>query len=290
MRSEIVSLSKGIDVNSFPYQLFQKAKQFGIWNPSDIDFSQDKEDWKKLTPVQQETIRLRVSRYLVGEESVTMDILPMIMAVAKKGWLEEEMYLTTFLFEEAKHVEMFRLFMNAIGEPGDVNYSNGLHRETWFETLPATMNRLIDNPSPIHMAEASALYNIFQEGIQAETGYFTFYEGLKKNNIMPGLIEGIRNLQHDESRHISFGNYILHRLITEEDPEIYHFVENKIRNEWWPIAEDVWKSNAQNGKDTDGFGIKIADMLAFARKQLEVRLNVLKKSYDASPLKEKATQ
>src|SRR4051812_3994833 len=105
MRNEIVSLSRGINENAFTYQLFQKAKKIGIWNPSDIDFSQDKEDWKKLTPEQQETLRIRVSKFLVGEESVTADILPMIYAVANKGWIEDELYLTTFLFEEAKHVE-----------------------------------------------------------------------------------------------------------------------------------------------------------------------------------------
>ena len=43
------------------------------------------------------------AQFIGGEEAVTTDILPMIMAVAKKGWFEEEMYLTTFLFEEAKH-------------------------------------------------------------------------------------------------------------------------------------------------------------------------------------------
>ena len=26
-------------------RLFEKAKRFGIWNPSDIDLSQDKRDW-----------------------------------------------------------------------------------------------------------------------------------------------------------------------------------------------------------------------------------------------------
>ncbi|MCQ6275360.1 R2-like ligand-binding oxidase [Bacillus sp. V3B] len=289
MRTEIMSLTRGIDKNSFPYQLYQRAKQFGIWDPSKIDFSQDKEDWKRLSPETQETIKIKVSRHLVGEEAVTMDILPMIMACAKKGWLEEEMYLTTFVFEEAKHVEMFRLFMDAIGEPGDINYSTGIHRETWFETLPTIMNRLIDDATPQNMAEAAAIYNIYQEGIQAETSYYTFTDFCKKNNVLPGLLEGIRNLQHDESRHISFGNHILHRLITEEDPEIYHFVENKIRNEWWPITEYTWGSLAQNG-GTDGLGMKIPDMLAFARKQLEVRLNILKKSYDASSLREKAKQ
>jgi ribonucleoside-diphosphate reductase beta chain len=277
LRSEIKSLSKGIDPNSFPYQLFQKAKQFGIWNPSDIDFSKDREDWKNLTPEQKQSLKLRVSRFIIGEESVTMDILPMIMTMANKGWLEEEIFLTSFIFEEAKHVEFFNIFLKEIGETGDLTFSNEDHKKIWFEILPSTMNRLLVDPSPQNIAEAAAMYNLFLEGVQAETSYYMMYEGARKMNIMPGLMEGIDKLKQDESRHISFGIYILQRLIREE-PELYDFVENKLRKEWWPYAEGAWSSNALSGNATDGFGMKIPDILEYARKQMNVRLNILKKA------------
>ncbi|WP_338448232.1 R2-like ligand-binding oxidase [Niallia oryzisoli] len=283
MRSEIMSLSRGIDVNSFPYQLFQKAKQFGTWNPSDIDFSQDKEDWKRLSPEQKQSLKLRVSRFIIGEESVTMDILPMIMTVAKKGWLEEEMFLTSFIFEEAKHVEFFNIFLKEIGEMGDLSFSNEDHKKIWFEMLPSTMNRLLTDPSPQNIAEAAAMYNLFLEGVQAKTSYYLMYEGVRKMNIMPGLMEGIDKLKTDESRHISFGIYILQRLIREE-PELYDFVENKLRNEWWPYAEGAWSSNALDDSATDGFGMKISDILEYARNEMNVRLSILKKATETELL------
>jgi ribonucleoside-diphosphate reductase beta chain len=277
MRNEIFALSRGIDTNSFPYQLFQKAKQFGTWNPSDIDFSQDREDWTRLTPEQKQSLKLRVSRFIIGEESVTMDILPMIMTMAKKGWLEEEIFLTSFVFEEAKHVEFFNIFLKEIGEVGDLSFSNEDHKKIWFEMLPTTMNRLLTDPSSRNIAEAAAMYNLFLEGVQAETSYYMMYEGARKMNIMPGLMEGIDKLKTDESRHISFGTYILQRLI-REDPELYEFVENKLRKEWWPYAEGAWSSNALDDGDTDGFGMKISDVLEYARKQMNVRLSILKKA------------
>ena len=45
------------------------------------------------------------SLFQAGEEAVTLDLLPLIRAIAQEGRIEEEMYLTTFLWEEAKHVD-----------------------------------------------------------------------------------------------------------------------------------------------------------------------------------------
>ncbi|MDQ7864003.1 hypothetical protein RCO48_31735 [Peribacillus frigoritolerans] len=58
--------------------------------------------------------------FRAGEEAVTLDLLPLIMAIANEGRIEEEMYLTTFLFEEAKHMEFFRYTLDQIGETGDL--------------------------------------------------------------------------------------------------------------------------------------------------------------------------
>ncbi|MDQ1002174.1 ribonucleoside-diphosphate reductase beta chain [Neobacillus niacini] len=274
MRKEIISLTKGLDRNSFAYQLFTKAKRHGVWNPADIDFTQDKKDWAQLSDAQKDNMRLRFSRFISGEESVTMDILPMIMTMAKKGWIEEELYLTSFLFEEAKHVDLFHILLNELGESSDLShYHSDSHKKMFYELLPQIMNRLLDDPSNKNIAEAAAFYNMFTEGVQAETGYFGLYEGIIKSNLMPGLAEGIANLKRDESRHIAFGTYLLQRLISEE-PELYDFVCEKMEKEWMPIAAEVWKGYASDA--TDPFGVKIQDVLDFSEKQLRVRMNILK--------------
>ena len=35
-------------VDSFPMRLFEKAKRLGVWNPSDFDFSRDRDDWEAM--------------------------------------------------------------------------------------------------------------------------------------------------------------------------------------------------------------------------------------------------
>ena len=138
---EYVTTKQQINKQSLPYNLYQKAKRHGIWNPVDIDFSQDKEDWKKLSDAQQLEVLTQFAQFIGGEEAVTADILPMIMAVSKKGWFEEESYLTTFLFEEAKHAEFFSLFLEEIGVTEDLSHllTPG-HHKLFDEILPTVMN------------------------------------------------------------------------------------------------------------------------------------------------------
>ena len=97
-------------------RLFEKAKRYGIWNPSEIDFRQDREDWLRLTPLEQEVLLHLTSLFQAGEEAVTGDILPLMLAMSREGRIEEEMYLTTFLFEEAKHTDFFRRFLDEVAD------------------------------------------------------------------------------------------------------------------------------------------------------------------------------
>ncbi|WP_089969897.1 R2-like ligand-binding oxidase [Lihuaxuella thermophila] len=273
MREKIITTStRGINQELFPYQLYKKAKRFGVWNPEDIDFSQDKEDWKKLTDRQREETLGRVAAFLGGEEAVTLDLLPMIMVIAKEGRIEEEMYLTTFLFEEAKHTEFFRLVLNELGETGDLSDFGEAYRKVFFEILPETMERLIHDPSPEALADASTVYNMFVEGVLAETGYYAFYEGLNKAGLMPGLMKGVGYIKTDEARHISYGTFLLQRLICEH-PHLYDRVIRKLQ-ELAPLAEKVVGRDLDETVET-AFGMKIGDFINYARKQMAVRIEIL---------------
>src|SRR6516225_3821845 len=91
-----------------PMRLWHKAKKLGTWDPADIDFTQDIRDWKQLDDSQRDLLLRLTSLFVAGEESVTLDLLPLVQVIASEGRIEEEMYLTSFLWEEAKHVDAFR--------------------------------------------------------------------------------------------------------------------------------------------------------------------------------------
>jgi ribonucleoside-diphosphate reductase beta chain len=272
-RTMLTTSSRGLLEDSFPYRLYQKAKRVGTWNPADIDFSQDQRDWKTLNAEQQEDILRLISQFQAGEEAVTLDLLPLIMAIAKEGRLEEEMFLTTFLYEEAKHTEFFRLVLNALGEKGDLShFHTDTYKKIFYEILPTTMARLETDQSPEAIAEASVVYNMFVEGVLAETGYFSFYAALEKSGIMPGLLEGIGNLKRDESRHIGYGTFLLQRLICEH-PHLYELIMAKL-GELAPLAIQLnQESNA--GREVTSFGGDPEEFMNFTTKQLAVRMEVL---------------
>jgi ribonucleoside-diphosphate reductase beta chain len=275
-RTILTTSKRGLHTDSFPFRLYQKAKKFGIWNPADIDFTQDQRDWKQLNAEQQNDILRLISQFQAGEEAVTLDLLPLMMAIAKEGRLEEEMFLTTFLFEEAKHTEFFRLVLNALGETGDLS---GHHTETYktifYEILPTTMDRLLTDQSPEAIAEAATVYNMFVEGVLAETGYYSFYQNLENLGLMPGLLKGIGNLKRDESRHIGYGTFLLQRLICEH-PHLYEFVEGRIQ-ELTPLAIRL-NQEGFKGKDISTFGNQIEDTMNFTMKQLSVRMEILSRA------------
>ena len=110
LRESMITTTRGLDRQTPPMRLYEKAKKFGIWNPADLDFSQDVLDWNNLADEEREILLRLTALFQAGEEAVTLDLLPLIMAIAKEGRLEEEMFLTTFLFEEAKHVDFFNRF------------------------------------------------------------------------------------------------------------------------------------------------------------------------------------
>ncbi|MFA8437946.1 R2-like ligand-binding oxidase [Pueribacillus sp. YX66] len=275
MRHYVSTSEQGINRNSMPFRLFEKAKRLGTWDPRDIDFSQDKEDWESLTELQRDQTLQLIAFFYSAEEAVTHDILPLIYAISKTGHLEEEMFLTTFVFEEAKHVDFFNLLLSHIGVKKDLNsYHTPIYRKLFDEILPETMERLIDDQSPKAIADACIVYNMFAEGVLAETGYWAFYESLKKINKMPGLLEGISNIKRDESRHIGFGTYLLQRIISE-DSDMLDYILNKLQS-LMPIAIEM--NNTLRPDDVSAFGIKKEDGAAYMMRQLNARLEVLKRA------------
>src|SRR5437867_1784535 len=108
------SATGGIDRDLLPWRLWSKAKKL-FWDPADIDFSKDVTDWEALPSEVRGLVALGARGFMVGEEAVTLDILPLVRAIANEGRLEETIFLTSFALEEAKHVDFFRTWFDAVG-------------------------------------------------------------------------------------------------------------------------------------------------------------------------------
>ncbi len=270
--------------DSFPMRLFQKAKKLGMWDPYDIDFSVDIQTWPEADEAERAGSLKIMSAFQAGEEAVTLDLLPLIMAVAKEGRIEDEMYLTSFLFEEAKHVEFFnrwfrevaRVDQSTLGELHSPNY-----RKIFYEELPTALGTLTIDPSPRNQLRASITYNMIVEGVLAETGYFLFdlFQQLTGEDNGPGMREGIAKLRQDESRHIAYGVYLISRILAE-NPELWSEAEERMEQLAEPafgfIRETIEEQLEQFGELPSGADPEM--ILQFARGQYDKRFARLRKA------------
>jgi ribonucleoside-diphosphate reductase beta chain len=234
---------RGLDYSSVPWRLYQKAKKL-FWDPADLDFSQDAKDWQQLGEEQQYMVGGLARGFMVGEEAVTLDILPLVQAIADEGRTEETIFLTTFMLEEAKHVEFFRLWFDAVGfDPRSFNQyvPRDGRRLIFSDELPEVMSRLNGDRSVEALFDAALTYNQFVEGVMAISGYRMWHRVAGQFGIMPGLQEGLEYVQRDERRHIAYGTFLARRLLAEH-PELLEFAERRfeeLRVIALPLPEEV---------------------------------------------------
>ncbi len=263
-----------LDLESFPMQLFEKAKTFGVWNPSEIDFSQDVEDWTGLEPTERDILLRLTSLFQAGEESVALDLLPLIRVIAGEGRLEEEIYLASFLWEEAKHVEVFARFFEAIGESeSDLSgYHTPSYRKIFYEELPSAMTALETDASPAAQARASVTYNLIVEGVLAETGYHMYHRVLVEHGILPGMQRVTDLLKQDESRHLAYGVYLLSRLVAEHGEPVWSAIEATM-SELLPPAIGVIAEVFDDYPEGEvPFDLRREHFVSFATDQFQRRL------------------
>lgn len=276
------SATRGLRRDSPPMRLFEKAKRLGVWNPSDIDFSQDREDWQRLAAEERDLLLRLTALFQAGEEAVTLDILPLILTMAREGRIEEELFLTTFLWEEAKHTDFFRRFLDEVAQADQdlSRYHTPSYHALVYTALPQAMGRLLTDPSPAVQAEASLTYNMIVEGVLAETGYHAYFTILERHDLMPGQRQGVRLLKQDESRHIAYGIFLLSRLIAA-DASLWDLIENRM-NDLVTHALGVI-DEAFAAYPVMPFGLTIEDFTDYALGQFQKRLERLEGARGQAP-------
>lgn len=250
-----------INMDAFPLRVFRQSREL-MWDPTEIDYSQDKKDWEKLGESERDLLIRMSLGFLIGERGVTHDLAPLQIALRReKGRMEEEMYITTQLFEEAKHVEFFQLWMNEV-LPGvigrDIPFPP-VYGTLFAFDLPSVLGAVIEDKSPRAQLRATTLYHQVVEGMLGEAGYHIFYDAFEGAGLMPGLVKGVHHVQRDEVRHIAFGTYLAQRII-HEHPELERDFEQAME-EFSPhgfefptqIFKDYPKDKVPFGLDPDRY-------------------------------------
>jgi ribonucleoside-diphosphate reductase beta chain len=263
----------GLRMDSFPMRLFRKGNK-KFWNPEDIDFSKDAEDFASMTEDEMLLTGSLAARFMAGEESVTQDIQPFMHAMAAEGRLADEAYLAQFAFEEAKHMQGFRMWFDAVGLTGDLyDYAEyGPAYDVIFKVeQPKAMYALLTDPSPAAQVRASVTYNHIVEGCLALTGYFAWAKVCNSRDILPGMRQLIKLIGDDERRHMAWGTFTCRRHVAADDAN-WTAVEQQMGALMQPTIELTDEIYGRfDGREVP-FGIDSDEMRQYATDKLSRRL------------------
>lgn len=206
------------------YQRWEKQH----WLATEIDFSVDREQYAKLPRAMQEQLLATFGQFYQGEESVTRNLAPLLLAAPRT---EHEIFLTTQTVDEARHTVFFqRVFNEVIGWDGHAEdhlprlranhgrwYSNLFFGD---EGLDGMGDKLRQNPGDVGLfAEMITLYHLTLETGLALVGQRFLLDLCRSMNVLPGFYKGFMAVTRDESRHVGFGVRVI-RELREQDPAI----------------------------------------------------------------------
>jgi ribonucleoside-diphosphate reductase beta chain len=252
------------------------------WNPADIDMSQDVQDFAAMTDREREYATMLAAQFLAGEESVTQDMQPFVAAMAAEGRFADEMYLTQFVYEEAKHALAFRLWFDAVGITTDLHEFvefNEAYTQIFTRELPDSLYALTLDSGPANQIRASVTYNHVVEGCLALTGYYGWNKVCSSRGILPGMQQIIKHIGDDERRHMAWGTFTCRRHVAADDNN-WQVVQDRM-GELMGLALATVEGGTAHFDNDPPFGIDPDDLSAYAADKLTRRLGAIESARGA---------
>ncbi|MEX0661596.1 MAG: hypothetical protein WEA58_09215 [Balneolaceae bacterium] len=215
-RTHFTTITDGLGLNSLPMQLFQKMKNNQVSGPPTIDYSKERESLKGLGKNEVKVVTHLLSLVLACKEASATHQLPLVQVISDERSIEEQMYMTSVLWEESNHLEFLTVYIKEVIKAKQLDQFHGPHfKSLIYDKLPQSTNLLKRDHSPFLQIKAWSILHIIVKRMIAKTCYLTLYKTLSENNILPGLQMGIINLKKDEARHETFASFSIKRTLDE---------------------------------------------------------------------------
>jgi ribonucleoside-diphosphate reductase beta chain len=258
------------------YRLWERQQ----WQSGEIDFSQDRRDWEELPEEIREEMMYGLSAFFVGEERVATQFSGLVMAYESQ---HEEAFLTTQQVDEARHAQHFNnLYEQVLQFDGTFEdrldaareHLNDAYRVLFDEQLVESNRALIENPGDIEAkVDYVVTYHMVIEGTLALSGQYFQTRFLEDRGILPGHVEGFKNISRDEHRHVAYGTWYLQQKCT--DPGLARRAQDRLA-ETLPAAAGVLVPPGYSiGDDYTYMDTSSEEMNEFAFTALSRRLKVI---------------
>jgi ribonucleoside-diphosphate reductase beta chain len=257
------------------YALWERQQ----WQSQAIDFTQDVEDWAGLPESEKRDISWVLSSFFIGEERVTTQFSGLVQAYESQG---EEAYLCTQQVDEARHAQHFNNFYaQVLGRDG--TFDDRLEQArtdlnddfvTLFDGALVDAGRaLIADPSdPAAKVDFVTTYHMIIEGTLALTGQNFVTRYLEGRGILPGFLEGFRNISQDEHRHVAYGTWFLQSKAG--DPALRRRMQDRLL-ELLPTTAGVLVPPGADPANFTLLGYSSEEVNTFAFTALSRRLKVV---------------
>jgi ribonucleoside-diphosphate reductase beta chain len=253
------------------------------WRSHELDFSVDREHWLATPAEAQAHTAFSLGSFYVGEERVTADLAPFVMA-APSG--EVEAFLSTQLVDEMRHAVFFDRWMAQVMglEAGDMRarlqeLESKMLGEPWHflfdDSLRDIANRIKDKPDDLELfVEGIVTYHMVTEGVLAMPGQRIIIQYTEDHSLFPGFNKGFRLVEQDEHRHIAFGVRFL-KDVCEERPEMKAVILRRLEQLLPKAAEVFMPPEADDPADFTSYGHHSSQVYGFAYQALQRRMKMI---------------
>jgi ribonucleoside-diphosphate reductase beta chain len=252
------------------------------WRASEIDFEVDREHWVVSPREAQESTLWSLGSFYVGEERVTADLAPFLLA-APSG--EIELFLATQLVDEARHAAFFDRFgaevmcLSSEDLRGRMREVEQVLLQPWRDVFDDGLRdvaaRIQKKPDDFGLfVEGITTYHMIVEGFLAVTGQTLIRDYFVEHGMYPGFCEGFGLVERDEHRHVAFGVRFLRDAIND-DPRHRATVERVVL-ELAPRAAYVFAPPyVEDARDYVSYGYTSRQIYGYAYRTLKRRMKVL---------------
>lgn len=251
------------------------------WKVSDLDFTQDRDDWLALDQHHRDRLLWTLAAFYVAEQRVAATLTPYVRAAPT---LEQKIFLATQCVDETRHAIFFdRWFQEVVAARDDELGKRLKSSRQWVgpgfgplfdEYLEQVTSELRDNPDDVRLfAKAMAVYHVVIEGVLALTGQKFILAWARNNSLLPGFRAGFTAVARDESRHVAFGVKVLRDLL-RDDPSLLGPIHEGM-NESLRLGTCLYQPPGGDVTYTSAFGYSLADLFNYGGTQLEKKMRAI---------------
>ncbi len=263
-----------------PQTLYRRWEE-SQWSPFEIDLTRDQEQWPRIRETDQGLIHWALSSLMVAEERITTKFSGLVGA---HGSEEEATFLATQQVDEARHMQFYARFRDEVIDAPAVIAA---HIQRAREQVSPTFRRLFDEAlvnahqalliSPDDLAAKIrfvTIYHLILESTLGLTSFRFITDYLKREELLPGFVDGYSRIHHDETRHIGYGVWFLRDAVRDHDD-----AEQTIRAtlaELLPlVAESLTPPDRDTETDWEALGASSDEIREFALSGLTRRLEII---------------